>query len=612
MAQVPLHGALPVVATAATGSALTAQRAAARLDKLQPTTSPSASFRRTWHLLRLAALSGILLQMSLGPQALAVTRSCSWSITDIPVFVNRQSFVDRGYDGDDVTTAVINAVSVWYEEGQANLRPFYAGDTTSAPIPGQITVLMEDWIGNTGPGWCGALAYATIATGNCDSGAYVAVFDQINQNGGAVCGNRPINWATHGYPSKEYISMQSVLVHELGHSFGFSDDYNNMNSVMQGAGQGTSGPAHLYKTDISLLRDGVQPGNVFAQGARTSNTLRNKYSTNTTSWTLLTPAIGSTNLTPGAAANGSDYVVAFVDAATQNIKTRKSDGYFTDTPVTLADKSHTGVALTRGTSNYVLAFVEDADAGRIGIRRSADGVTWGATSFLPSGPSGVKSRTPPSLTRTQTTNQLILMWADGRADVPNPLPSPPNPPTVQNDANMDMLMYSFSNDDGATWTTAQTLLADAPEFRTLAGVSLSCRLTANECIAVNSSWGTYRNVWPGGSICAYALAVVSGPSIMVNEIRCGGPNSWGVLPEKTTNSGRAPGIAFGSTGSFTGWVMARAGRDAATAMNTQRRSSFNLDPEWDDPVVHAESLRAGVASVFSSGWAEWEVFYVSP
>jgi hypothetical protein len=106
-------------------------------------------------------------------------------------------------------------------------------------------------------------------------------------------------------------------------------------------------------------------------------------------------------------------------------------------------------------------------------------------------------------------------------------------------------------------------------------------------------------------------ASVSGSILSRSDMRCGGPPDRQLPDGPAINSGRSVGIAFGSAGGFTGWVLGRAGRDANTLLNLQRKLQFDVAEEWSAASIF-ESTRAGVDVTFSSGWAEWEVFYVAP
>jgi hypothetical protein len=461
----------------------------------------------------------------------AVTRSCKWNITDVPVYVNLTTFTDRGYEANDVLAAVYNAINTWYEEGGANIRPYYAGTTAaSGGSPGQINIVMEDWVGFSA---C-FLGWAGWGNDNCDQGGtYIVLFDKLWYN----CPKAPVNWTGAEYPPAQYFSMQDVLTHEFGHALGgYSDDYSNSVTVMQAATAGAAVSSHLYNVDMDLLRDGNPGTGQYAYGRRANTFVKNKYSAGT-SWTQLSTNIGTSSLKPAAAGGsvgGNSYVVGFVDQ-NSNIITKTGDGVSWPTVVTHPYTSRVGLGMAKTTSYYVLAFTEATDDRKIYVRRSSNtGATWGETILINA---SARSQSPPALAWNSSVGRLLAVWVD---------------------RNNDRLYYATSSDEGATWSSVAEVISGTPEGAAFSGPSLSCN-SSNQCLLVWPTWHDYRGISPSNNICTMNVSV-SGANFVTSDRRCGGPTTRSTLPDLVINSGRAPGVAYGSTGTFAGWILGRAGR----------------------------------------------------
>lgn len=506
------------------------------------------------------------------------TRSCKWNISELPVYVNIDSFTARGYNEIEVKMAVVDAINNWYIEGGANFRPYFAGYTTDTQgRQNQLNVIMEDWVGISGRcdyGW------ATYGSGNCDSGnTYVVIFDKLWYN----CPKRPLHWMDKRYPSSAYNSILNVLMHEFGHAFGgYSDDYSNPNTVMQGLSSIKGASVHLYNIDIYLLRDDPNYGY-----GRRSNRVVGRYSTNTTTWTPST-TIGYSYLRPAAAttpSSSNSYMVAYVNTHDFTIRYRIGNGgssWQNEVPLTSTTK--VGPALVKTPNYFVLAYSEAEDTRRIFVRRY-NGSSWSSAVVVNN---NARTQSPPALGYNSEEGKVILLWTD---------------------RDSDRLMYSISSDEGNTWSTPQQLGSDDDlEFYSYQGPSISCVSNADHCLLVWSTWGSYRNVM--NNVCT-AHVYINGSSLIFDHRRCGGPDSWGGS-DKVIDSGRTPGIAYGSNSFFTGFIMARDGRNSDTYLNIHKRDNYDLQYEWSDPVIISESSKAGATVVFSGYFNEWEVFYITP
>lgn len=484
----------------------------------------------------------------------------------MPVYVNAASFEARGFGAERARQQIQNAMNIWNVEGQANIRLTFAGDTTATSgQAGRINVWAGDAYGDPGSCIFASAAYSTSG-GTCNHGGI-----EIYWRTAGGCGYQPIDWTTDG-PAPGTFQLADVVVHELGHVIGgYSDDYNANDTVMRGPSS-TALSYHLYDQDIDLLRNGYLGSHAY--GGRTNYFLKNSWSTTGLTWSAL-GNVGNTNLKPGAASDQTHIYAAFVDATSSafNIKVmRSTNGASWNDDTGFTSPSRVGVDLERTPNNIVLAFVEPGLGRAIKIRRRSS--SWGAVIAV----SGAASRVPPALAWNAAASRLLLFFAD---------------------RDTHYLKYAVSADQGATWSApAAVEPPEQREFLAVDGPAVGCN-ASNQCYVVWPTFNTYNAVTT--SLCTRKFTM-SGSSLVFGDHSC-----------FTTNSADPPGVAYG-VASYTGWMLARGGRDSNQSLAFHRRSGFDVSSDWPTAYVSGLSSRSGVALDFLSTTSlnEWEVFYVSP
>lgn len=508
--------------------------------------------------IRILKLAMIAASLYPGRGEAVVTRDCKWAISDVPVYVNVSTFEARGMQAERVRQQVTNALATWNTEGQANIRAYYAGDSTTVNgSPGKINIFADDISCN--------LALTSYSKPTCDF-VNIAVYMRKDAAGG--CGSAPNNWTLDG-PTPGRWQLSDVLVHELGHGLGgFSDDYASTTSVMASA-YDTAKSSHLYNQDIDLLRNGY--GGSFAYLARTNFFVQNSASTGATNgWGGLS-VIGATNLHPGAAGNSTDVWVAYVDATNSVfpiVAKRSTNGssWTLDSP---AANSRTGVDLEATTNAVVLAYSSAADSRDLKVRRRT--ASWGAEISVAGA-----SKVPPALVWVPTSSKLVLFYVD---------------------RDSHKLFSAVSSDEGNSWTTP-ALLATDKEYLAVDGPAGACD-SSGQCLLTWPTFESYGGVTT--NLCTQKFTM-SGTTIQLGDRSC-----------LATNSSEAPGIAWGSNAS-TGWLMIRNGRNSATNVAFAKHSTFDVSTDWASPYVSLVSGKAGHAMTFfpKAGVNHWEAFYVAP
>lgn len=523
----------------------------------------------------LTPLTVLLVSMASSNASAAVEASCKWSTEDVPVYINEASFAAYGLSLVDIENPVLNAVATWFYEGQARIRPYYVGPTTRTnALSDEILITMEDY---DGTGNC-SLARTFWNTPVC-GGVKIVVFNRVANSSG-TCRQYPISWAT-GYPSPRQHSLQNVITHEFGHALaGWSDEYDNEDTVMQACPLGSAPSAHLYYDDMALLRwDGS-----YGYGIRLDHHIYNQYSVDGGgSWNALQGETYHTNMKVGATSNNtqSGYMIAHTDPMALGalpITTRMGDGNSFNDNVVFHETTQQGVALTRTADYFVMAYVESGqnlNQRRIKIRRSTDGVTWSDPIVANE---DARSDSTPTIAWNSNRARTILAWVD---------------------RDSDLLKYSVSANQGASWTTPQVFF-DGQELLAFQGPDLSCN-NSNQCLLVWPSWNNYGGVWPMNNVCTLEFR-------LVGEVF---DSDHGSIRCPSLNTGREVGVEWGNGSAFSGWVMARTGRDASTSVNTHNKTQFSMMQDWSSQTVLSPST-AGVDLAFNGFWNEWEVFYVAP
>ena len=66
--------------------------------------------------------------------------TCQWQANVVPVYFNPGLLAAHGYDVDGYRQQMINALAIWNQEANADLRLSYGGDTDQGTIGGAIVV----------------------------------------------------------------------------------------------------------------------------------------------------------------------------------------------------------------------------------------------------------------------------------------------------------------------------------------------------------------------------------------------------------------------------------------------------------------------------------------
>ncbi|MCI0695268.1 hypothetical protein L0337_25080 [candidate division KSB1 bacterium] len=519
----------------------------------------------------LVAMTLLVFAVSIPPLHAQVSRSCRWNVSAVPVYIDLTSFDLRGWDREHIIQEVINATTVWNTEAGGVISLYYAGDRAVSPVYndnlGKIFIFAAE------SGGCALAIAAWAGGGDCEFGS-IAAYDRIDENCPPANG---IEWMLDA-PEARTFSMTGVLVHELGHVIGgYSDDYNNPNTVMQAGPPGAAPWLHLYNTDIRLFQDGDPAAGITGYGRR-NHAVRFMHSTDAVNWIDDGTVIGWSYLRPAAAASPNSKVVAFVETlnTANTVQTRRytaAGGW--ESPVSHV-KSYTGPALAyQGV--YVLAYAEEDDRRRIWVKTSDDGRTWSTPVLLHE---TARTQSDPALFANIAVQRVMAFWTD---------------------RDTDRLMYSSST-NGTAWEIPkeidQNATQDPREYYSYRGPTGACD-DNNQCLLVWPSWTTYGLANLG--MCTLQMRFDA------NALQ------WNLLNLRCPDdgTGRTPGVAYGSPPGFTGWVLGFAGRDVNNTLATLRKSQHTTAEAWKDKTVLAWKNADGVAMIFNPTTSEFEVYLVS-
>lgn len=507
--------------------------------------------------LKHAVIAAAIAATTTASTASAVTPTCKWAVSEIPVYVNVQSFEDLGIGARRAEQAVLNAMLVWSSEGQSNVRLKYGGTTSAVSgQPGRINIFAQ----NLGGGCTLAITSWSNSGGVCDApsiGVYV--------RSGIACQHQPIDWMADG-PTINFVHLSDTIVHELGHAIlGATDDYANPLTVMQ-ASSWNAQSHHLYNADIDMLQLGA-----FPYGVRTSYTLKKISSSDVAVWSSPI-SIGTTNVRAGIAGSATDLRVAYVDSGVAGgpITVKKSTDGITWTADTVTSSSRIGVDLARSANAYVLAFVDSGTGRGIRTKRHSAGV-WLADIAV----AGASSNVPPSVVWNSNQSKLLLFFVE--------------PSTHR-------LRYVVSTDEAITWTAPLYVASDSQrEFMALDGPSASCDGN-NQCFLTWPAFSLYLGA--AQSVCTAKFSLSAMNQIVVGDRSC-----------QLTDTGDTTGVAFGSNGSFTGWLLGRTGRDANQSLAFGKKTTFDVGGEWLNAGASTQRSRVGVSVAFVPKTNKWELLY---
>ena len=504
-----------------------------------------------------AMFAGVVLGVGVPSEAPAVGRQCRWNVSEVPVYVNLSSFASRGYTTNEVIGAVSNAMQAWNVEGQSNFRFYYGGDSSLTSAASGTVLIVAD----TGPVFCW-LAQATFSSPVCGQST-ITVFDKTNDG----CLSQPLTYQPDA-PDTLTWSLTNILVHELGHSTGFTDDPGNPLTVMQGAGAPLN-PAslHLYNADISLLQNG-DPAFGITGYLRRNNPILGMESTDGVTWTNLPGgSLGGTAYRPAIAASATHKVLAFVDttpSAINGIATRRFSAGVWSAATPVGSGAVTGVALAYGGGRYVLAFTSPADTRDVKVRTSLDGLAWSAEISVGG---GAGTQSAPGIAYNAGQGRFNLFWTD---------------------INDDRLRYATST-DGAIWT-APSGLGTGRELFALDGAAAAC--IGGACLLVWPSWNTYGGL--GMPLCTMKY-IAAGAALSFESMNC-----------QTVDSARSPGLAVNpATGRF---VVVRAGRDANNSLSASYKT-LQTTSGWSAPVGMPWQNAAGVDVTFNPATNKFETYF---
>lgn len=136
-------------------------------------------------------------------------------IRTVPVYLyataSQTTFL--GIPIDQIETGIRSAVATWWEEGTANVRPYYAGRTTSTSVTGRV-LLRSD-----------ASTSCTRCSGShaCEKTSP----SNTTRNGSTIWFETPLSCFPSGYGPWQPIvqagdGFRQTLTHELGHALGFN------------------------------------------------------------------------------------------------------------------------------------------------------------------------------------------------------------------------------------------------------------------------------------------------------------------------------------------------------------------------------------------------------